>query len=122
MGQGEKRKPGDQPRLKKPKKVLLPATGIGGSSASGAAANEPIVCPVNFQVSVNPGFLVVEGISVDLKADGSRFWILIGSTTIGRLDAKHSLMVTNCGAQGIRYKGKIVILQKKPYAKFQRIG
>ena len=118
MGSGTNRRPSDSPIIRTPKK----AGGTGGSGDGGRDAADRVadVCLPSFEVKIKEHALVKKDQTVTLSKDGTLYAVLILSEKIGSLDDKLSKMVDECGEMGVKYTGKVVMKEGKPYARFFR--
>lgn len=80
------------------------------------------ICPVSFDVKVKPNIWAIQGASITMTKNGSRYILTISGEEIGSLNQRLSAIVANCGDLGIRYSGKIVIEKEVIHARFHRIA
>jgi hypothetical protein len=117
MGSGEHRKRNDVVRINRPQKSLT--TGNGAGSGSGGPIDINQMCPQAFEVRISPKNGYPDGTSVTVKGNQ----LLIINERVGTLSDRHIKTITECGGQGILYRGRVLNKNKNTYALFkQNIG
>jgi len=111
MGSGERRKGSDILRVNRPQK---PFGGSGGVGGGGAPVDINRMCPAAFDVAIKPKQRLPELTPVTVKGT-ERFVV---NEYVGRLSEKHLKIITECGAEGIRYIGRVLNRGNKSYARF----
>lgn len=102
--------------------IRIPKVSLGGSGLPGNYSNDVYeVCIPSFEIRLNSGPLVRQGVKLNLIKQGTLFLIAVGDTPIGTLNTKFTKMISYCSSFGISYKGDIVEAKSKYYARFTRI-
>lgn len=113
MGSG-KRKGSDVLR------VNVPQQTIGEGGGSGSHAELPVdinrKCPINFNAVIKPKQVLPNNVPVTIQ--GTELFAI--NEHVGKLSQKHLKIIVECGAEGIRYVGRVLNKDKKSYARFEQ--
>jgi len=100
-------------RVNRPQKSLGAGGELGGSGLS-----TPIdinrMCPAAFDVAIKPKRQLPDRTPVTVK--GAELFVV--NEYVGELSEKHLKIITECGAKGIRYIGRVLNRDSKSYARF----
>jgi len=121
MGSGNKRKDNDVLRVNIPQKRVNNVAGNGNGGALGGSSSIPIdinrMCPAAFDVTINPKQPLPDKSPV--AVEGAKLFVV--NENVGKLSRSQLKIITECGSEGIRYRGRVLNRDKKSYARFEQI-
>mgnify|MGYP001595371953 CR=1 FL=1 len=117
MGSGTTRKYNDSVIINRPKIKKGTVGGIGGGR-TGSSEHDDInkVCPLTFQVALNPSKTLPERAKLYLQ-DGN---VMCFGTKVGSLGKVQLATINRCAGEGITYIGEVVGKGDRKYGLFKR--